>query len=335
MRLEDLYGQPIAQRQLRQSLARGRISHAYLFSGPPGTGKKTAALAWAQALNCPRRTGDDACDQCPTCRGIQSGVHPDLILVRPQEASIRLEQVREIRRRITYGPCQARYLVVILVQAENLTLEAANALLKSLEEPSSRSVFVVVSDRPEEIPATVRSRCQTISFRPIPRKLVAEFLRQKGVSQEDAEWLATVSGGSLSRAEELAMQPAKRNWLLELWYRVWRESGLEVLRLAKEAAAADGSEVVTAFTTWLRDLWVWARTGQKEWLRDPKAVENLPAGVSGAEIKRLRRTLAAAWAGLERSVQEQLLWEVLFLQWPRTDGEERRTRGGKGSRRSV
>lgn len=334
--MRDLYGQTVAKEQLRRSLARQQVSHAYLFGGPPGVGKKTAALAWAQALNCLNPADQDACDVCLACSKIKNRNHPDVLWVEAGGDSLKLEQVREIRQRAAYPPYEGRYLVIILLQAENLTLEAANALLKLLEEPAPKTVFVLVSDRPQNILPTVRSRCQAVNFRPLSRSLVVSFLRDRGAKAQEAEWLATLAGGSLTRALELLTGAANRRALLETWSRVWQGSRLELLNLAWALAEQEGETILNAFLDWLRDAWVWQETRQRELLHNPDLPDYLPPGLPARrELARLRRLLVGAWRNLEQNAQKQLLWEVLLLDWPRAVAEEGRTRSGKGSRRPV
>lgn len=336
MRLKDIYGQAMAKEQLRRSLARQQVSHAYLFAGPPGVGKKTAALAWAQALNCLAPVDDDACDACLTCLRIRNRNYPDVFWIEAGGESVKIEQVREIRQRALHPPYEGRYLVIILPQAENLTLEAANALLKLLEEPAPRTVFVLVSDRPQSLLPTVRSRCQAVNFYPLPRSQVASFLRDRGVAAQEAEWLASLAGGSLARALALLAEGTGRQRLLELWSAIWQRPRLVRLDLAAELAAQEGETVLGAFLDWLRDAWVWQVTSKRELLRNPDLPDHLPPDFPARqELARLRRLLVGAWRNMEQNAQRQLLWEVLLLDWPRAEAKEGSTRGGNGSRRPV
>lgn len=336
MRLQDLFGQEIAKEQLRRSLLEERISHAYLFSGPPGVGKKTAALAWAQALNCLYPVGGDACDACPACRKVANRTHPDVLHIVPEGESIHLEQVREVRRRVLYQPYEGQRLVVILSDGDRLTAEAANALLKSLEEPAPWAVFVLVSDRPQDLLPTIRSRCQPVNFRPLPRQVIASFLKDRGISEEQAGFLASLAGGSLARAEKLQADETARRALLARWQQAWRGSLLERLSLARELANRETEIALGAFLVWLRDLWVWQETGSRDLLRNPDLVTYLPGRMlSHAELGALRRCLVRAWQRLAQNAQKQLLWEEVLLGWPSASNGEGRSSSGNSGRCPV
>ena len=192
---------------LSKALARETLPPALLFAGPAGIGKRRVALAIAQALNClkPRSTPDlerDACGACAACARIARGVHPDVIVVEPGElGSIKIEQVRDLIGRAAYRPFEGRRRVVIVDDADALTVEAQNALLKSLEEPPSATVFVLVSALADSLLPTVRSRCPRLRFVPLDAVDVAAVLvRDHEYSEADARAAAADAEGSIGRA---------------------------------------------------------------------------------------------------------------------------------------
>ncbi|MGB9886948.1 MAG: DNA polymerase III subunit delta' [Moorellales bacterium] len=336
MRLGALYGQTVVKEQLRRALVDGRVAHAYLFFGPAGVGKKTAALAWAQALNCTEPRAGEACERCPACLKIRARSHPDLLWIEPSGASLRLEQLQEVRRRALHGPYEGRYLVVALVQAELLTPEAANALLKLLEEPGERIVFVLVSDRAQDLLPTVRSRCQAVRFRPLPRPVLARFLVEQGLGEPQAQRLAALAGGSLERAKALAAGSFPQELVREVWSLLWEGSVRRRLEWAERFKDQDGREWLELFLDWTRDVWVWLKTGRSDLLHDPELPDRLPANLPPPrELAALGRRILQARRALEQNAQKQLLWEVVFLGWPRAAASEGRTRGGKSSRGPV
>lgn len=202
----DILGQPLALTALRQVLE-GDASHAYLFTGPPGVGKAETALAFAAGLAC----RDGGCSVCETCRRVREGVHPDVELVLPEGAGISIDQIREINREVAMKPFEARVRVFVILDAHTLNPAAANAFLKTLEEPPSHAHFILVTDSPETLPQTVVSRCQRVPFRPVAAVTLAEHLRVvHGVDEVDATAFARVAQGSVFRAEQLATDPGAR-----------------------------------------------------------------------------------------------------------------------------
>lgn len=211
----DIVGQEMAVAILSRALEQG-ASHAYLFSGPPGVGKSEAALAFAAGLTC----ADGGCGVCSTCRRVQEGLHPDVEVVAPEGNFIRKEEIVEINYHAVYRPYEARAKVYLFLEADNFNAEAANAFLKTLEEPPAHVHFILVTDRPERLLPTIASRCQLVAFSPVPaRALAADLVSRFGLSQQEADLMARVAGGDLTHARELATSESarrQRNLLLDL-----------------------------------------------------------------------------------------------------------------------
>jgi DNA polymerase-3 subunit gamma/tau len=202
----DLAGQEPAARTLRNAVKTGRIAHAYLFCGPRGVGKTSAARILAKAVNCPNVRDGEPCGVCDTCRSIQDGRAIDVIEL--DAASNRgIEQIRDIRDKVGLAPASLRFKLYILDEAHMLTTEAANALLKTLEEPPPHAVFVLVTTDAQRLPETIVSRCQRLDFRRIA--LADAIGRLTFVCQQEGiepgagvlELLARKAGGSLRDAE--------------------------------------------------------------------------------------------------------------------------------------
>jgi len=209
-------------------------------------------------------------------------------------------------------------------------------LLKLLEEPTAPMVFVLVSDRPEDLLPTIRSRCQTVRFGPLPRAAVLSFLADRGFEGPQAQWAAALAGGNLERAKKLVSGDPKRSVMLRIWSGVWQAPARQRLELAQEMKEWEGREVVETFLDWLRDAWVWQRTGRKDLLHHPDLPEHLPRRLPSPEkLAALRRRLVGARKALDQNVQRQLLWEVLLLRWPQIGLEEGRSGSGKDSRGPV
>ena len=188
---------------LRQAVRRGRVPQSLLLAGPEGVGKRAVAMALAQAVNCTRAADGDACGTCPTCVRIAKGQHSDVVLLdRGDEASIKIKPLRErVLDQVGYRPFEARKRVFIIDPADEMTAEAQDALLKTLEEPPSASILVLVTAFPDSMAPTVQSRCRRLRFGLLDERDVARVLTGVlQVSAADARKLAAASGGSIARA---------------------------------------------------------------------------------------------------------------------------------------
>ena len=231
----EIIGQEKALRFLREALAHEKLSHAYLFVGVPGIGKTTTAIALARAINCLEQRGDDGCGRCATCRQFAGGTFVDLQIVRPEGHVVKIEQIREIDRFISFKAFSGRYRVVVIQQAETMSPEAANAFLKTLEEPPPGNVLILNVTEPLNLLPTILSRCQKVLFNPVPSPLISTWLVEKHrVVQERADLLAKLSDGSLGKA--LAMEQGgfleKRRRYIDHLMSLREISEPEVLELA-------------------------------------------------------------------------------------------------------
>jgi len=202
----DIVGQQIAVSILARALEQG-ASHAYLFLGPPGAGKSEAAVAFAAGLACP----DDGCGVCNTCRRVLEGLHPDVETVAPEGNFIRKEEIATINLHAAYRPYEARAKVYIFLEADSLNAEAANAFLKTLEEPPPHVHFILVTDHPEKLLPTIVSRCQPVVFSPVAvPALAADLVKRYGMAEAEASLVARLAGGNLDYARELVTSEAAR-----------------------------------------------------------------------------------------------------------------------------
>ncbi len=250
---------------LGRTVREGRPAHAYLFAGADGIGKKLTALRFTCMVNCDEAVVGER-HECRACRKIEQGIHPDVTVVEPEKGAIRIEKVRRLRDFFRYSPVEGRYRVAIVDDAHRMNRSAQNALLKTLEEPPPGRLLVLVSARPSALLPTVRSRCRTVRFGPIPTDLLADILRtQDGLDPEKASTLAALSGGSVSRARELE-SPAflqLRERLLDFMSDPGKLGVRGILDLsatlsADRETAIDGLETVSG---WVRDMLVLGTTG--------------------------------------------------------------------------
>src|SRR5512140_1787927 len=209
----DLAGQDEVVAELRQAagaaaaVLRGErvtgMTHAWLFTGPPGSGRSVAARAFAAALLCPY----GGCGRCPSCHQVRAGTHADLLLVRPDGLSYGVRQTRSLVLRAAGAPSGGRWQVVVFEDADRATEQAANALLKAIEEPAPRTVWLLCAPSAEELVTTIRSRCRLVTLRTPPSAAVAGVLAADGVDPERALAAARAAQGHIGRARRLATDP--------------------------------------------------------------------------------------------------------------------------------
>lgn len=201
---DELVGQEAAVAQLRNAVA-GAMTHAWLFTGPPGSGREVAARAFAAALLCPY----GGCGECASCRQVRAGTHADLLLVQPQGLSYGVRETRDLVLRAAGAPSGGRWRVVLFEDADRCTEAAANALLKAIEEPAPRTVWLLCSPSAEDLVTTIRSRCRVIALRVPPAESVAAMLASRdGIDYERALAAARAAQGNIDQARRLAVDPA-------------------------------------------------------------------------------------------------------------------------------
>lgn len=220
MLFSEILNQEKAKKFLKQVMAMERIPHAYLFTGISGIGKTSTARAMIMALNCREPINFDGCGHCSTCRQILGGNSPDFLSIRPDGQHIKIEQIRDdLNRKLKFAPL-GKYRVCVIHQAETMTIEAANSFLKSLEEPPPGNIIILNATEPRDLLPTIVSRCQRVSFQPLPIKVIANWLvKNKDVEKETADVVAMVSCGSLGRALKMCESDfleKRLEWLLEL-----------------------------------------------------------------------------------------------------------------------
>ncbi len=197
MTLPALIGHQQQRQRLYAACDQQRVAHAYLFSGPEGIGKKLLALHFAGKLLCETAEG---CARCQACRKVASGNHPDLSVLISDSSHLKIDQVRALQHFLLLRPLEGRYKVCLIDDADKLTVEAANALLKTLEEPQPGTVLVLISSRPEQLLPTIRSRCQQLRFNRLPRsQLSAHLSRTLDLPDAQAAVMAAVADGSFTR----------------------------------------------------------------------------------------------------------------------------------------
>jgi len=205
VRLADLIGQELARAALERAIAGGRVAHAYVFEGPPGVGKRSAALGLAMALDCPVAPGA-GCGACEICRRIEAGLHPDVPSFGPSGpgGQIVIDDIRAILALTRTRPHEARARVIIVDDADAMNPSSANGLLKTLEEPLAGNHLVLCTGAPDRLLPTVRSRAQRIRFRALSPAALATIARARGLPEARAEIAVALADGSAARMLEAA-----------------------------------------------------------------------------------------------------------------------------------
>ncbi len=202
----DLVGQERTVASLRRAVDRERhaMSHAWLITGPPGSGRSNTARAFAAALQCER----GGCGECNVCRTAASGAHPDVTLVRTEKLSIGIKEVRRLVMGAMMSPTTGSFQIIVIEDADRLTEGGANALLKSIEEPAPRTVWILCAPTPDDMVTTVRSRCRLATLRTPPTDAVAQLLVDRdGIDPVDADRAARAAQGHIGRARMFARDP--------------------------------------------------------------------------------------------------------------------------------
>ena len=319
MRFAEIYGheKPIAI--LKSAMAKDRIAHAYLFYGMDGIGKKTTASVFARALNC--GGSDPPCDACASCRKAEHKNHPNIITVQAEGQFIKIGAVKEIQARMTFRPGEGRR-IFILREADRMNAAAANALLKTLEEPFAGNILLLTTARPHALPLTILSRCQHLRFSPLPPGEVARFLREKeGLETAAAEILAASSGGSIGRAVEMNREDylALRNTILELLAEDNPEDLLKRLAFAGRFGTEREEilERLRILRNGYRDGLVLRETGEKERLmfRDRAGVIEAVAGrLAGHDLLRNIAAVDAAMSAIAQNANKSLTLEAMLIK---------------------
>ena len=316
MAWNEIRGQELVKRIWQRHLADGRVPNAYLLVGPDGVGKRRLALEMAKALNCAAE-GSRPCDHCACCTQIGRGVHPDVQHLVPSGASdaIRIDEVRQLLGRLALRPFSARVQVAVIEHVERFTEEAANSLLKVLEEPSARAHFLLTTSMVRDCLPTVVSRCQLLRCHPLSVGLMAQMLIEThGTNPQTAEIIARLSGGSAARATELAAQ--------------WSAYQQTLARVAKGTLAAwteqplpetrqELTQLLDGMVAWLRDL-AMAASGDRRWIAHTTQDALVQRQASGLDVDRCVETafeLMALRESLEQFVSPRLVAALAREKW--------------------
>ncbi|MBV1781010.1 DNA polymerase III subunit delta' [Paeniglutamicibacter sp. ABSL32-1] len=259
---DDLPGQDKAIAALRRAVAEGNPAHAWLFTGPPGSGRSNAARAFAAALQCQRTDAAvRGCGSCKACVTVLAGTHPDVALIATEKVNYQIEDVRTLITKAQDRPSTAPWRVIIVEDADRMTERTTNVLLKSIEEPPPHTIWILCAPSPADVLVTIRSRCRSVSLAVPTRESVAALLvRRDGLSAEQAEFAARISQSHIGIARRLARDPdarRRRDTTVRLPLRIRSVSdavmaAAELVELSTAEATASSTERAESEATALR-----------------------------------------------------------------------------------
>ncbi|MBM7650323.1 DNA polymerase-3 subunit delta' [Bacillus ectoiniformans] len=315
--------QPIVLRMLTNSIKKGRVAHAYIFEGDPGTGKKKTALLFAKSLFCLSPIDEVMpCETCINCRRIDSGNHPDIHVIEPDGLSIKKQQIYDLQQEFSKTAVESSKKIYLISHADKMTASAANSLLKFLEEPKSDTVALLMTEQSQRMLPTILSRCQLLSFKPLPHAVLKEKLVEEGVSVPLASLVSRLTNNfhealELSNDEWFAQS---RKIVLKL-YEVLEKNPLEAMVKLQEdfnGHFKDKQQVNLALDLLLllyKDL-LSLQTGEEQGLAFPDKLASFKNTVLQSSAKRITEQMTAileAKRKLDANMNPQLLMEQLVL----------------------
>jgi DNA polymerase III subunit delta' len=327
MSLGKLIGNAHVREALDRAVMRDRLPHALLFAGPEGVGKRAFAVELARALLCNRPTGAESCDSCPSCLRVSKGEHLDLRVYEPDGAFVKIAQMRELAREAFQNPFEGRRRVLVVDEAHKLREEAANAILKTLEEPPPTTVIVLVTDQPYAMLPTIRSRCRTLHFSPVDaaeleRYLAANFKRPS----DDTKLLARIATGRVGRAlgTDLSVYRERRKEMLALLEVL--ASDRDRLRLMKAAQfladaakkeKAEFDERIDIFLLLCRDVYGLTLGESSTAIANVDValrLEQIASSVTPSRVASWVDAFDTLLVRMRQNVNRQLALEAIFLE---------------------
>jgi DNA polymerase-3 subunit delta' len=305
---------------LQRAIQNERVAHAYLITGPANVGKTSLAIELAAALNC---TGDaPPCGSCKSCTKVARATHPDLVIVEPEDGHLKIDQMRDLQRELSLSPYEGRWRVCIITDFQTATAQAANAMLKTLEEPPARVILILIATDSSSLLPTIVSRCQVLPLRAVPTEQIEQALTERwSVQAESARVLARLSAGRIGWAIQAAKDAAimeQRRQDLETLLDLLRQSTAGRLEAAENLSKReDLTEVLRLWQTWWRDV-MFVGLECEELVVNVDYMDALREQASRYNWTQAEQALGGVQDTLQQlteNVNPRLSLEVLFLGW--------------------
>ncbi len=318
---DDILGQEPIKAYMKNALLRQQVSHAYIISGEQGMGKRLLAKALAMALLCDEANGE-ACGMCHSCLQFVTGNHPDITWVTHEKASIGVDEIRDqLVDAMLIKPYHSRYKIYIVDEAELLTVQAQNALLKTIEEPPEYGVVMLLTTNPDMFLQTIRSRCTMLKMMPLQGDQIRSILLKRGVPENQAERCAAFARGNLGKAIELSGSEAfgqMYDLLVGMLVRIRGMELSEIMALIKELKDndLDNAGTLDFIELWYRDVLFYKATGAGDRLvfRGEKDVlRSLAEKDDYRQIERILEAIGQARTRLASNVNFETTMELVLL----------------------
>jgi DNA polymerase-3 subunit delta' len=323
----NIFGHEQAVEILKSHISSDQLRHAYLFTGPSGVGRRTLALRFAQAINCsqPPSVGIP-CMQCRTCTLLEQMQHPDLAVVQAEQIGeiLKIDQIRELQHILALSPYEARYRIALLLRFEEAHISAANAILKTLEEPPGKVIFLLTADTLESLPATIVSRCETIRLMPAPRSQISQALSNlTNIDSQHAQLIASLSNGCYGLAMRMIQFPdifkQRQDWInefLELLH-----SSLVKRFASAETFAQEKSSLLSILSSWIafwRDVMLSTIKAdfQPANLDYQVEIQKIASTIDSKIIFKSLLALRQTYNLVSRNINPRLALETLMLDLP-------------------
>ncbi len=326
MAFKDIIGNNSVKKILHRVLKQKKLPNSLLFTGPEGIGKKQTALVVAKALNCLKKSSD-SCEECAHCRAINKGNFPDVMVISPAKEILKIDQMRLLKNTAYLKPMAGYKRAFIIMEAEKMNDEASNSLLKILEEPPSFSHIILVTPNPYRIIPTIKSRCQTFQFSPIPKEEIQKALVEKGFQPERAQILSLHADGNLKQAltldwDEFRSQ-RKKTWHLFLALHKKEKTApfLKQLSASRTGAREELENTLKALASFCRDVILIKEKADSGFLLNPDFEQDLGELAHSITLDQALDFLAEmdrGMASLRRNLNVNIFVSSLFsnfLEW--------------------
>ena len=329
----NLLGHDWAVDMLRRHVVRGETRHAYLFAGAPGLGRRTLAIRFAQALNCEKPVAPgEPCFNCRTCKQIEAMQHPDLAVIQAVDdegnskdgGTLKVDQIREVQRTLNLKPYQSPYRIAMFLRFQEANDNAANALLKTLEEAPAHAILLLTADTPEQLLPTINSRCEILRLRPLPLEAIVADLLERGMDEDRARLLAHISGGRPGFARRLMDDAAlleKRDERLNDLQTLLPTSRVEKFSYA-EKLAKDKDAMRQTILVWLsywRDVLLRVSGAETPLINIDRnmEIEFLAGRLDLSAARKVVSEHESVLEKMDRNVNSRLLAEILLMDLPK------------------